>query len=183
MSSESRVPAVAVVGPSKSGKTRVASALVETFTAWGLRVVAVKHARHGHQIDRPATDSARLFQAGAAKVVLSSPGKVTIVERRDDDLELEEIAGAVGPGYDLVIAEGFKRSSVPKILVLGDETISPAPGNVIATVGDRMPNVQAPVFGHDEMDRLAEHVADVVLGSARAPAGARLVPARHPRRK
>ena len=65
------LPVIAVVGLSNSGKTRVAAALIQILASKGLRIAAVKHASHGHQVDRPATDSTRLFAAGAAKIVIS----------------------------------------------------------------------------------------------------------------
>lgn len=159
------IPVVAIVGWSESGKTRVASALVEILAAQGYRVAAVKHAAHGHQIDRPGTDSARLFAAGAAKVVVSSPGQVTSFERREGDTSIEEIVLSLEPCFDLVIAEGFKESAVPKVLVLDGEH-APQVTNVIALITDG-PKVEAvPCYSFGEVDRLAEQVKDEVMEGA-----------------
>ena len=58
-------PVVAIIGPPDSGKTMVAVALIELLAARGYRIAAVKHSAHGHRVDRPATDRARLYAAGA----------------------------------------------------------------------------------------------------------------------
>lgn len=159
------LPVIAVVGFSDSGKTRVASALVEILAAQGYCVAAVKHAAHGHQVDRPGTDSARLFMAGAAKVVVSSPGQVTSVERTEGDTSIEEIVLSLEPCFDLVVAEGFKESAVPKVLVLDGE-YAPQVTNVIAVVSESPSTETVPCYTFREMDRLAEQVKDEVMERA-----------------
>ncbi|MBI2165044.1 MAG: molybdopterin-guanine dinucleotide biosynthesis protein B [Chloroflexi bacterium] len=157
---------LAIVGPSGSGKTRVAVALVERLRARGHRVAAVKHSPHGHQVDRPASDSSRLFAAGADKVIVSSPGQSTAIERTQGDASLEEVVATLDPSYDLVIAEGFKGSTVPKVLVVGGEVLSPAPGNVIAVVGAGETGAQVPCYSFEELDRLADQVEKDLLEKA-----------------
>lgn len=160
------VPVIGIVGPSNSGKTRVAVALIEELAAHGLRVGAIKHAPHGQEIDRPGTDSARLFAAGAQRVVVSSPQQMATIARTEGDAALEEVVASLDPGYDLVVAEGFKRSTVPKVLVLGREPISPPPENVIAVVGDAERVDGLPCYTFQEMAGLADLVRDQVLGQA-----------------
>lgn len=163
-------PVVAIVGLSDSGKTRVAAALIEGLTAKGFRIAAVKHSAHGHQVDRPATDSARLYAAGAYRIFLSSPGQLTSIGRTDVDTPLEEIAASLDSGYDLLVAEGFKDSAVPKVLVIGAEPLSPPPENVIAVVGDNPPSSEVPSYTFDEMDGLVAHIQDKVMeGASGAP--------------
>lgn len=120
-------PVVAIVGPSNSGKTRVATALVEILTGRGYQIAAIKHCPHGHDTDRSRSDSDRLYQAGAATVIASSPDRRTLVERVDHDGSLDTLVSSVGPRVDLVIAEGFKGSQAPKILVMSSEQMAPNP--------------------------------------------------------
>ena len=77
------VPIIAIVGLSNSGKTLVAKALIQKLVDRGYRIAAVKHSPHGHQVDRPGTDSAHLFEAGAARVIISSPDQRTSIERTE----------------------------------------------------------------------------------------------------
>lgn len=65
-------PVIAIVAPSGSGKTGVAAALIRMLVDRGYRIAAVKHAVHCHQVDLAGTDSDRLFQAGADRVIVSS---------------------------------------------------------------------------------------------------------------
>ena len=113
-------PVVAIVGNSNSGKTRVAVYLIQTLTAQGYRIAAIKHCPHGHDVDRPGSDTDRLYSSGAAVVMASSPGKRTRLERVDGDTPLGSIISSFGPDVDMVIAEGFKANSVPKVLVLSN---------------------------------------------------------------
>lgn len=162
------VPVVAVVGYSGSGKTRVASALVRILTAKGYRIVAVKHAHHGHQVDLPGKDTAKLFHAGAAKVIAVSPGQVTSIERSGGEMSLDQAVAAHGGGYDLVIAEGFKGASVPKVLVAGMEPLLLE--SVIAVVSDApLQDTGAPVYSFADMDALALHLEMMFLRATRAP--------------
>ncbi len=110
-------PVVAVVGYSDSGKTRVASSLIKTLTDEGYRVAAVKHCPHGHDADLADRDTDRLYAAGASTVVASSPDRLTKVERVTKDSSLERVVSAMSAAIDMVVAEGFKSSAVPKILV------------------------------------------------------------------
>ena len=136
----------------------MAVALIETLASRGYRIAAVKHSSHGHQVDRPATDSARLYAAGAYRIFLSSPGQMTTIERTEVDTPLEEILAFLDSSYDLVVAEGFKGSTVPKVMVLGEEQLSPPPENVIAVVGDHAAAEDVPCYSFDELDGLAQQV-------------------------
>lgn len=154
------IPVIAIVGYSDSGKTRVATFLIQALTARGCRIAAIKHCHHGHQVvDRPSSDSTRLSRAGAIKTILSSPGQITSIEYTSGDTTLEEIVASLDNNYDLVVAEGFKKSTVPKVLVLGEKPIS-MPQNVIALVSDqkRMNDESMPCYNFTELDKLAGQI-------------------------
>ncbi len=169
------LPVLAIVGLSGSGKTRVARALLQALTVRGYRIAAVKHCPHGYQLDRPSSDSARLLAAGAARVFLTSPGQRATIDAVDPDPSLEAIAASLGNIYDLLLAEGFKQSAVPKVLVLGKEALSPQPGQVIATVGEPGMATDAPHYGFEEMDRLADQVQQQLLDRPLERGGVSLV--------
>jgi molybdopterin-guanine dinucleotide biosynthesis protein MobB len=115
----------------------------------------VKHCHDGLDLGPPEKDSALLFAAGATSVTASSPGQVSTVARVDGDLELERIVASLDGGHDLVLAEGFKRSGVPKVLVEGPEAITPPVDGVIAVVGEGSgPGADIPRFGFDDMNAL-----------------------------
>lgn len=62
---------VSFVGSSGVGKTTVVEQLIPLVRAAGLRVGTVKHAPHGHDVDRVGSDSWRHRQAGADAVLLA----------------------------------------------------------------------------------------------------------------
>ena len=157
------IPVIAVVGLSDSGKTRVATALIRSLAARGYSVAAIKHASHGHQPSPPGKDSERLYSAGAQQVVVSSPGLVTTIVRRDRDATLEEIVATLIPRPDLVIAEGFKGSNAPKILVRGKERSRDSIQNVIALVGEMEMGETVPSYDFQELESLANQIQDQLL--------------------
>ena len=113
---ESR-PIVSIVGQSQSGKTVLMEQLITEFKRRGYKVAALKHSRGGMEIDRPGKDSWKLAQAGSDAVCVSSPDKLAFIKNLDHDLDIEEIMSIVGPEFDLVLAEGFRKSKIPKIEV------------------------------------------------------------------
>ena len=74
-------------------------------------------------------------------MLVSSPNKLAFIENLNYDLRLEEIMPIVGPGFDLILAEGFRRSkSTRKIEVhrkgLGNDLLcSPEELSAIVTDG------------------------------------------------
>lgn len=156
--------AIAVVGHSNSGKTWVASGLIRLLSAAGYSVAAVKHCHEGHQLDIPGKDTDRLFQAGAGGIIASSPGQITSIRRTEGDAALEDLIPMLGPGYDLVVAEGFKASAVPKVLVVDDQPIPVWPTNVVAVVGGTSP-LDVPHYGFPELSALARQLQGRLLGA------------------
>ncbi len=151
---------VAVVGLSNSGKTTVAAALVAALAGQGYRVAAVKHCPHGHEPDRPSSDTDRLYEAGAVAVAASSPGALTTRRRVGGDLALETVVSTVGAGADIVVAEGFKSSTAPKIVV-GDLPVSLE--NVIAHVDRKPEGREVPTYTFGQLDGLADLVRRQLL--------------------
>ena len=112
-------PIVSVIGLKDVGKTSVAVGLVAALEARGRRVMAVKHG-HGFQVDKPGTDSWRLRHEGqAGRIVLAGPEGLAVMGNwgPEGELTLEEIACRFLPDAEIVVAEGYKGSCVPKIEV------------------------------------------------------------------
>ncbi|MCG2633721.1 MAG: molybdopterin-guanine dinucleotide biosynthesis protein B [Gammaproteobacteria bacterium] len=142
-----RPPIVALVAPSGTGKTTLIEGLLAQFSGWGLRVGVVKHTHHEVEVDRPGKDSHRLRQAGAAQLLLASPWRQVRFEERagadgerppePDPLDLvDELA--LGR-LDLVLAEGFKESTLAKIELRRsalNQTALPPDANIVAIASD-----------------------------------------------
>jgi len=133
------VPVVSIAGKSESGKTMLMEQLIAEFKKRGYKVAAVKHSHGGMEIDHPGKDSWKFAQAGSDAVCVSSPDKVAYIKKSDHDLSIEEVLPILGPEFDLILAEGFSKSKIPKIEVhrkeLGDDLLCP-PGELSAIVTD-----------------------------------------------
>jgi len=149
---------VAVVGKSDSGKTTLVERLIPELVAFGLRVGSVKHDAHGFEIDHPGKDSWRHGQAGGEAYAVASPDRLAFVTRLDGEMPLEEIARRFFAGFDIVVAEGYKRSAPHKVEVFrraaGHERPLCAPGEALAFVTDADLS-GGPRFGLDDVAGLA----------------------------
>jgi molybdopterin-guanine dinucleotide biosynthesis protein MobB len=82
----------------------------------GHRVMTIKHGAHTFNIDPASTDTYRHYHEGQAeRVAMAAPDKFALVMRWSDELGPETIAERYMSDADLVLCEGFKRSSLPKI--------------------------------------------------------------------
>lgn len=157
------IPIISVVGWHNSGKTTFLEGLIPELKRRGLRVAVIKHARGGFEIDQPGTDTWRLAEAGADLVVISGESGLASIERRQSELPLEEIVSRLPPQIDLVITEGYKGASAPKIEVMRSDTgagpIAP-PDELLAIVTDGdLPNEGAPpAFCPTDVMALADYL-------------------------
>ena len=110
-------PVVSIVGKSKVGKTTLLEKLVRELKSRSYRVATVKHSAHDITLDRPDKDSWRHIQAGSEATAISSPGGIVLVKPTRSEITIEEISRLFGEDYDLIITEGFKQGSAPKIEV------------------------------------------------------------------
>jgi molybdopterin molybdotransferase len=121
------VPIVSIAGKSESGKTVLMEQLIAEFKKRAYKVAAVKHCHGGMEIDHPGKDTWKFAQAGSDAVSVSSPDKLAVIKNVDHDLSIEEILPIIGPEFDIILFEGFKKSRIPKIEVhrkeLGDDLL------------------------------------------------------------
>ncbi|MDQ6887602.1 MAG: molybdopterin-guanine dinucleotide biosynthesis protein B [Gemmatimonadota bacterium] len=111
-----RPPMVAVIGRKHSGKTTLLTRLAAELHDRGHRVMTIKHGSHTFNVDPATTDTYRHYHEGRAdKVAMVSPDKFALIERWSDELGPEEIAERYMEDADVVLCEGFKKSSLPKI--------------------------------------------------------------------
>jgi len=109
---------LSIIGKQNAGKTTLAVALASEFVRKGRRVMAIKHAGPPGEVDRPGTDSHRLFHEGKAeRVLVAGPDLRVIFERRPDDTDPVSLARQYFDGADIVIVEGFKSAPIPRIEV------------------------------------------------------------------
>ena len=155
-------------GWSGSGKTTLIEALIPRLTGRGLRVSLVKHAHHDFDIDVPGKDSYRHREAGCTEVLVSSDRRWVVMHelRGAAELTLEQALARLSP-CDLVLVEGYKRASIPKLEVhragVGKPLLHPEDSHIVAIATD-LPGAAGerslPVFALDAYDMLATFVEE-----------------------
>jgi len=150
-------------GYSGSGKTTLIEKLIPLFTKRGLRVSLIKHAHHMFDVDTPGKDSYRHRQAGCTEVLVTSSRRWVLMSelRGAPEPDLNELIARMSP-CDLLLVEGFKRESIPKLEVyrtlVGEPMIHPHDGNVVAIASDGAIDTQLPWFSIDDADAIADFV-------------------------
>ena len=150
MQSNPRAAILGITGTSGSGKTTLVEQLIARFVRDGRRVAAVKHTHHGFDLDTPGKDSHRMRSAGSAEVVLVGGERLVLMREfaPAQEPELAVVLALLSPETDVVIVEGYKRSTFPKIEVfrpsLGRPPLWPEIGGVVAVATDATDGVQVP---------------------------------------
>jgi molybdopterin-guanine dinucleotide biosynthesis protein B len=165
-----KLPVVAFVARSGTGKTTFLEKLIPQLKARGLRLGVLKHHVHPVPFDVPGKDSYRLAQAGADVVVGACAVQVAVFYQEDGAADLDSVIARHLGGVDLVLAEGFKHGNHPKIEVCraahnartasGSPQLLCRPEELLAVVSDRPVEVDVPQFGLED----AAGVADFLVG-------------------
>ena len=154
-----------VVGWKNSGKTGLMERLVAEFTARGLRVSTLKHAHHTFDVDHAGKDSHRHRIAGATEVLLVSRNRWALMHELRDEEEppLAEMVAKLAP-VDLVLVEGWKRDTHPKIeahrAATGQALIAPEDPTIRAVASDAGAGADGrPRFHLDDTGGIADFIA------------------------
>ncbi|MGJ8532415.1 MAG: molybdopterin-guanine dinucleotide biosynthesis protein B [Alphaproteobacteria bacterium] len=156
-------PVFGVTGWKNSGKTTLVSRLVAEITARGFFVSTVKHAHHNFDIDQKGRDSYAHREAGAQEVALVSGRRWALMHelRGDEEPSLDEVLAKLSP-CDLVIVEGYKRETHPKIEARrvgskSDRPLAPDDPSIVAIACDTALVGEAlPVFDIDNITSIAD---------------------------
>ncbi|MDQ7782361.1 MAG: molybdopterin-guanine dinucleotide biosynthesis protein B [Desulfomonilaceae bacterium] len=157
------IPILSIVGKSDSGKTTLLEKVVRELTDRGHRIATVKHDAHSFEIDHEGKDSWRHKRAGSRLTIISSPTKMALVADTDHDHRLDEIRDRYVWGVDLIITEGYKRETHPKIEVYRSELhrdlLCRADENLVAVAGDPSdPPEGIPVFDLNDVRPLCDFI-------------------------
>jgi molybdopterin-guanine dinucleotide biosynthesis protein MobB len=109
------IKVIAFVAKSGTGKTTLVEKVIAELKKRSYRVGAVKHDAHRFEIDHPGKDSYKFSAAGADTVLLSSPDKLALIRKHAESPTIEELLDTYFTDEDIVLTEGFKKSSLPKI--------------------------------------------------------------------
>jgi molybdopterin-guanine dinucleotide biosynthesis protein MobB len=110
------VKAVSFVAKSGTGKTTLLEKVIARLKERGYRVGAIKHDAHRFDIDHPGKDSHRLASAGVDTMLIFSPEKLALVKTyAESPPTITEILATYFTDVDIVLTEGLKKGSLPKI--------------------------------------------------------------------
>lgn len=152
---------ICFIGWHNSGKTTLASQVVQRLKAWGYRLAVIKSSKErGLAVEGAQTDTARYCRAGADRVALLTPDQL-LIRSQPSGLDLRSLVERIFSDMDLVIAEGFKfAAGVDKIEVRRDP-LSPLLRDqvegVVAVATD-LPLTGGPVFGLDQAEQIADFI-------------------------
>lgn len=106
----------AISGIKNSGKTTLICSLLEIFKEKGIKAAVIKHDGHEFSADVPGTDTYRQLASGAYATAVFSAGKFMVVKQQAHTSETELMQ--LFPEADLILLEGFKYSTYPKIEIV-----------------------------------------------------------------
>jgi len=151
---------VALVGKPDSGKTTLMEKLIPELNSRGYRIGTIKHHVHEFEMDRKGKDTWRHKQAGARTVALSSPTGFGVIRDVDHDLAIEELLDRYYYDVDLVLAEGYKSTSLPKIEIFRSAAHkNPLPDRDrtwVAMASDTPLDIGLPCLGLDDIPAIAD---------------------------
>jgi molybdopterin-guanine dinucleotide biosynthesis protein B len=159
---------IGLAGWSGAGKTTLLAKVIPRLTARGLKVSTVKHAHHSFDVDQPGKDSHTHRMAGATEVLVGAASRWALVHelRGEPEASLRALLGKLSP-VDLVLIEGFKRETHPKLEVyrasVGKPLLHLEDPHIVAIASDAaLAAATVPVVSLDDIDA----IVDVMLAKA-----------------
>ena len=163
-------PVVTLVARSGTGKTTLLVKLIAEMTARGWKVGALKHDAHKFEIDHEGKDTWKMTAAGAAVTAISSPSKTAIIQRHELEPQFEQLLQPFVGKVDILLTEGFKRSSLPKIEAHRQELNQPLlcrgefdDPSLLAIASNAPLQLDVPCFDLNDAAKLADFIEERFL--------------------
>lgn len=175
---KSNIPVLGIAAYSGTGKTTLLRKMLPQLRARGLRVAMVKHAHHSFDTDVPGKDSYELRKAGATQVLVASRHRWALVTETGDADEpcLSDLLARLDHAkLDLILVEGFKAESFPKIELhrpnVGNPLLCTLDPSIIAVATDAPLAVELriPVLDLNRPEQIIEFVLQNFLPASDAP--------------
>jgi molybdopterin-guanine dinucleotide biosynthesis protein B len=154
--------AIAFVGNSGTGKTRLISRLIPELKRRGHSVAVIKHCHHGFSLSPEGKDSWKLAESGSESVCTVGPGEIALLRKYTSNPTLSTIAGRYFNQVDIVFVEGGRKDGeLKKIELLRkgvSEKVETSPEERLAVVSDFEVPVDTRVFHPDQIAEIADLV-------------------------
>jgi molybdopterin-guanine dinucleotide biosynthesis protein MobB len=166
-----KIPVFSIVSTkSGAGKTTLIEGIIKELKIKNYKVGILKHDVKKFEIDHPGKDSYRFTEAGADSVIIDSASKLALIQNLDKEKSIDEILHCF-KNEDIIIIEGFKNNSYPKIEVHRKETDSNLLckssqvyySNIIAVASDEILDVDIPVLNIDNTVEISEFIEKTFL--------------------
>ncbi|QLB20989.1 bifunctional molybdenum cofactor guanylyltransferase MobA/molybdopterin-guanine dinucleotide biosynthesis adaptor protein MobB [Vespertiliibacter pulmonis] len=110
------VPLLAITGHSGTGKTTLLEKIIPQLLQKGVRVGVIKHSHHNVEVDKEGKDSHRLRLSGANPTMIVCDQRWALMNETQTPAEFAELVAKFDNNeVDLVLVEGFKQETLPKI--------------------------------------------------------------------
>lgn len=156
---------ICIVGKSGSGKTRLMELLIKELRERNWTVGTIKHHAHGDfDIDKEGKDTWKYAKAGANTVIISSPTKLAIIKKMEQEATLDSLKNYL-LDRDIILAEGFTKSNKPRIIIAEkkeDIEIFKRGCEVIAIVSENKIDTEYPLFKFRDIKTISEEIEKYV---------------------
>jgi len=162
---DTMIPVISFVGRSNCGKTTYLEKLIREFKRRNYKVAIIKHDVHGFEMDKPGKDTWRHAQAGADVVCISSPDKMAMIKKVEQELRLDEVVRYID-GVDIIFTEGYKCEAKTKIEVFRQATCDRplcAQAELLAMATDVIVYDDVPTFNLEDPVPMVDYLVAEVL--------------------
>jgi molybdopterin-guanine dinucleotide biosynthesis protein MobB len=164
------IPLLGFAASSGTGKTTLLTQLIPLLKAKNLQIGVIKHSHHNFEIDHEGKDSFRLRHAGATPMVLVSKHRRVIIEEFENQIEptLENQIALFNPTeIDLILVEGFRNATFPKIELHRTELNKPLlhlnDSHIIAIASNTKLDTNLPQLNLNEPAEIADFIIHTFL--------------------
>jgi molybdopterin-guanine dinucleotide biosynthesis protein B len=162
------LPLLAFAACSGTGKTTLLKRVIPLLNERGIRPGLIKHTHHDMDVDKPGKDSYELRKAGAAQTIVASQKRWALMTETPDENELDlyYLASRMDESsLDVILVEGFKHESVPKILLYREGTSLNAgdlaiDSHVIAIASDVNLRTLLPILDINHPEQVADFIVN-----------------------
>lgn len=150
---------------SNIGKTTALCRIISELKSRGYRLATIKHHGHDFEMDKPGKDTFMHAEAGADIVVLSSPKKMAMIEKREEEYNLDSLVEKI-KDVDIILTEGYKDEDGPKIEVVRkeiSEKIYSRDHELFALITDVHIDKDIPQFTLNDVSKLVDLIEEVYL--------------------
>lgn len=162
-----KTPLLAITGYSGTGKTTLLEKLIPQLNQKGIKVGLIKHSHHNVDVDKAGKDSHRLRLAGANPTMIVCEQRWAMMVETNTLASFNTLVKQMeAQNVDLILVEGFKHETLPKIQLHRKAMDNPLPELdpfTLATATD-YPLERENLLDINNVEQIAEFVVGYLKG-------------------